>query len=555
MKRMLLTSLLLLTVAVAADAATITIVNQDGAGEGFNDPTPATPVGGNPGTTIGQQRLNVFQEAADIWGGLLPSNVEIRVQAQFNPQTCTATSAVLGSAGPIEIFRDFPNAPFANTWYHVALANKLADTDLAATNDINITFNSSIDNNPNCLSSNWYYGLDGNEGSDVELLPVVLHEMGHGLGFSEFISSGTGAFFAGSPDVYSQFLFDNTQGLAYTAMSNGQRLTSLTNTGNVAFIGANAVAQVPNFLGGTPKICVNSPGTLPGEITVGLANFGPAPDVAGVTGDVVLVDDGTGTATDGCEAITNDVSGKIALIDRGSCTFVSKALNAQAAGAIAVIIANNQATGAITLGGTDPTVTIPVVSVSQADGDLIKAELGGGVNLTIKEDPSELAGADALGRPLIYTPNPFEGGSSVSHWDVSAFPNLLMEPAINSNLSSSVDLTLAHFADLGWLVLPTAIPDGSAPAPKSALSSYPNPFNPTTTINYELTAAQNIRLRVYDVSGKLVRTLVAGARPAGAGSVTWDGMDADGQRASSGVYFVQLAGEVDVKTMKIVMIK
>ena len=51
----------------------------------------------------------------------------------------------------------------------------------------------------------------------------------------------------------------------------------------------------------------------------------------------------------------------------------------------------------------------------------------------------------------IYSPNPVEGGSSISHWDVSAFPNLLMEPAINDNLSSTVDLSISHFADLGWI--------------------------------------------------------------------------------------------------------
>ena len=79
MNRLMIAAAFLFLVAVASPrAATITIINLDGAGEGFNDPTPATPVGGNPGTTIGQQRLNVFQEAANIWGGLLPSAVEIR---------------------------------------------------------------------------------------------------------------------------------------------------------------------------------------------------------------------------------------------------------------------------------------------------------------------------------------------------------------------------------------------------------------------------------------------------------------------------------------------
>src|ERR1043165_9180232 len=109
--------LALLLAASPAAAATFTIVNNDGAGEGFNDPTPAAPVGGNPGVTVGQQRLNAFQFAADLWGGLLDSDVNIFIQATFDPLTCTATSAVLGSAGAIQIFSDFPNADFANTWY------------------------------------------------------------------------------------------------------------------------------------------------------------------------------------------------------------------------------------------------------------------------------------------------------------------------------------------------------------------------------------------------------------------------------------------------------
>ena len=80
--------------------ATIQIINLDGAGEGFNDPTPAAPVGGNAGTTLGQQRLIAFQHAADIWGATLDSNQIIRIQAAFNP----LAAGVLGSAGAIQAF-------------------------------------------------------------------------------------------------------------------------------------------------------------------------------------------------------------------------------------------------------------------------------------------------------------------------------------------------------------------------------------------------------------------------------------------------------------------
>src|SRR2546423_7322800 len=82
---------------VLRGAATITILNADPPGIGFNDSTPVAPVGGNSGTTRGQQRLNAFQTAADKWGSNLSSAVTIRIHAVWTALTCTANSAVLGS--------------------------------------------------------------------------------------------------------------------------------------------------------------------------------------------------------------------------------------------------------------------------------------------------------------------------------------------------------------------------------------------------------------------------------------------------------------------------
>jgi hypothetical protein len=61
-----------------ASAATIVINNINAPGVGFNDPTPRAPVGGNPGTTLGAQRLFIFNYAAAIWGSILPDNITIR---------------------------------------------------------------------------------------------------------------------------------------------------------------------------------------------------------------------------------------------------------------------------------------------------------------------------------------------------------------------------------------------------------------------------------------------------------------------------------------------
>ena len=101
------------------------------------------------------------------------------------------------------------------------------------------------------------------------------------------------------------------------------------------------------------------------------ASFGP--QTFSVTGNIVPVSDGTGTDTDGCETIQNNLTGDIALIDRGNCTFISKVANAEAAGAVGVIIANNQpGQGPPGMGGgPPPNVNIGVLSVSFEDGQLL----------------------------------------------------------------------------------------------------------------------------------------------------------------------------------------
>jgi hypothetical protein len=311
LSRLLPVLLACLFAASPAHAATFVIHNMDGPGEGFNDPTPVVPVGGNDGTTLGQQRLNLFQKAADTWGAAIESAVPIIIQAKFDPLTCSATSAVLGSAGAISVVRDFPGAPVPGTWYHVALANALAGVDLVpGGDDITATFNSAIDNNNNCLSgTNWYLGFDHNHGGDIDLLVVLLHEFAHGLGFSNFIDPTNGVLFYNIPDIYSHFTLDNTRSLHWDEMTNRQRKVSATNTGNVVWDGPAVLAGATGFLSG---------------------------------------------------------------------------------------------------------------------------------------------GTDAAGHPRLYAPNQVQLGSSISHFDTVASPNLLMEPYINSNLGSDLDLTDEQLFDVGW---------------------------------------------------------------------------------------------------------
>ena len=461
--RRLLPALVLTCAVTSSQAATITIVNLDGAGEGFNDPTAAAPVGGNSGTTVGQQRLLVFQQAASIWGGILPSNVEILVNSYFDALTCTSTSAVLGSAGAASVFRDFTNAEFAGTWYPKALADKVADSDLAPGQaGITARFNSNL-GNTGCMDGySWYYGFDHNEGSSqIDLLAVLLHELGHGLGFQTFASGTTGALLNGYPDVFSKFIYDQATGLRWDQETDAQRAASAINTYKLLWDGTATRFMAPTTLqSGRAVLRVNAPPAVAGDLAVGIAAFGPALSSPGVTGNVVLADDGTAPTSDACTALINaaQIAGKIALVDRGTCTFTIKVKACQDAGAIGVIVVDNAAgSPPAGMGGTDATITIPSVRITLADGNTLKARLASGLNATMRTDPALLAGADPQGRVMLYTPNPFQPGSSVSHWDVSTTPNLLMEPAINSDLTSSVDLTRYAFEDIGWLPRTTPV--------------------------------------------------------------------------------------------------
>ena len=476
---------------VAQANADIIIVNVDGPNEGFNDPTPRAPIGGNPGTTVGQQRLIAFQRAADIWGETLDSPVPIRIRAAFNPLTCTSTSATLGSAGAIYVWKNFTAAPLPETWYHEALANKYAREDLQAPGDatdpydgadLNAQFNSSIGTVAGCLTgSDWYYGLDANHGSNIDLIAVLLHEFGHGLGFSSFVSRPSGAYIFGQPGVYDLFIRDNTTSKDWFDMTNAERATSMKNGRNVVWTGATVTAQAPGVLSyGMPLLNITAPSGIAGSYPVGTAAFGPALSSPGVSGTLALAVDAADAAgpstTDGCSAITSNVAGKIAVLDRGTCGFVVKVKNAQDAGAIAVVVADNAAgSPPAGLGGADPSITIPSVRVTLAAGNTIKANLGAGVSGTLGVDMTVLAGADSSNRVMLNTPDPVVSGSSVSHWDPVTFRNQLMEPAINGDLTHSVkspeDLTLAQMRDIGWF--PDAdvdnLPDGTDACPNSTI--------------------------------------------------------------------------------------
>jgi len=165
---------------------------------------------------------------------------------------------------------------------------------------------------------------------------------------------------------------------------------SAGNSGDTFFIhgapgvATRAISAAASLDGGEPApiVRVNTPAAIAGNYLAAGASFGPALTPGGVTGNVVIALDAANpsgpSTTDGCTALTNAaaVAGNIALIDRGTCGFIVKVKNAQNAGAIAVIIADNApGTPPAGLGGSDPTITIPSVRVTLADGNKFKANI------------------------------------------------------------------------------------------------------------------------------------------------------------------------------------
>jgi uncharacterized repeat protein (TIGR01451 family) len=159
-------------------------------------------------------------------------------------------------------------------------------------------------------------------------------------------------------------------------------------------VATRVIATAASVDGGeaAPVVQVSSPAAVAGTYLAAGALFGPALTPSGTPPgphNVVLATDpadGAGpSTTDGCSPLTNAaaVSGNIAMIDRGTCGFIVKVKNAQNAGAVGVIIVDN-APGSppAGLGGADPTITIPAVRITLADGNQLKANLAG-LNATL----------------------------------------------------------------------------------------------------------------------------------------------------------------------------
>jgi hypothetical protein len=133
-----------------------------------------------------------------------------------------------------------------------------------------------------------------------------------------------------------------------------------------------------------PELTIDSPREIAGGYPAGSAEFNP-PGPWSVSAEVELVDDGSAVPTLGCEPLVDFIPGAIALVDRGECLFVDKVENAQQAGAVGVIVVNNDGDGLVNMGG-EGSFEIPSLFVTQSDGELFKQSLDGGLRATLVQE-------------------------------------------------------------------------------------------------------------------------------------------------------------------------
>ncbi len=151
-------------------------------------------------TGFSKAAKKAFQRAVDIWATRIDSSVTINIDASFKD---LGNIDILGQAGPTGFYRDFKGAPKPNIFYPVALANKLAGKQLDTDPEILAEFNSQF--------SNWHFEKSPAPLGKYDFTTVVLHELGHGLGFIgaadadadiATIRIDTPPF----PDIYSNFV-------------------------------------------------------------------------------------------------------------------------------------------------------------------------------------------------------------------------------------------------------------------------------------------------------------------------------------------------------------
>jgi hypothetical protein len=142
---------------------------------------------------------------------------------------------------------------------------------------------------------------------------------------------------------------------------------------------------------------------------------------------------------------------------------------------------------------------------------------------------------------------------AIVYWDSEKWVELVSTLASSATVISAQTNSLGHFALVKkGTITDVALQNSEVPTNFELYQNYPNPFNPSTIMKFDLPDNAHVVLKIYNLLGREIRTLLNSNRPAGSYQVTWDGLDNSGKQVSSGIYFYRLTAGNFSKTMKMV---
>lgn len=447
------------------------------AGEGFFDETPAEPVPGNPGRTLGEQRRFVLEHVLDILSSYIDSDVTIRIRATFTDLGCDpeADTLVLARGGALYRAMNFANTRWRNTYFPGSLASHIAGHRLdPGTIEGRVMFNKFVEAGDECpdLDGHFWYGIGEPSSVDsvvYDFLSVALHEVVHALGFTSMTDPHTREFTGNPPrrDIHSLFVYSPDFTASWPWMLPAERVASADMPGGLTWSGGQGNRWATETLRPPAEVKATWGGGRVRKIPARMHGLRPLLPLEGMEGQAVLADnaidetgidgvvDGPRYSDDACQPLDNsdEVKGRILLVRRGGCYFRTKWHNAQAAGAIAVLAVDHHSAdhpeaiqrdhGIATASG----VSIPLWTVARDKGkDLLenpprRMQLGYDLSAplmgtrhgqlmlsTEQENPGSNAShvsADLV--PRSWMASSIGGGSGNHHGHVGAVPGLLFD--------------------------------------------------------------------------------------------------------------------------------
>jgi len=459
--------------------------------------------------------INAFEYALDIWSTHISSEIPIRVEASW----VTLGGNTLGSAGPTRVVSLSGGEP--NTWYTIAQASAMTGDDIVSTLD-DEEFDIIV--NMNCNFGNWYFGTDANTPSNtIDFVSVVLHELGHGLGFlgsmsgnrdNETASWGIGQ--ANYPLIYDRFVRDGDD-------------VSVLDTG-----------EYPNNSGALYDAVTGRRGGIFHWGTEGvISNAGP----------VKLY-----------SPLPWNPGSSYSHVDQVTFTNTENALmrpridQANAIHTPGPIMCSMMSDWGWPLGPNcqELITSGSLLAISQETFDFGVSVVGQPRNqtMTVSNEPNA---EDALRGVLIINDDNFR---VVSNNQINLEPgestNITIQYLPASDEVHNITAQLFHNAsNRSRPILIPLIGQSLLQGEVARLEqNYPNPFNPSTILPYVLPETSDVKLEVYTIDGRRIWTLVNEQQPEGRYEIP-----VNAANLASGVYLYRLVVDGFARTKKFMVIK